>query len=466
MKMTINGVSVDRSKKFKIINPADDSVIDTVPLASLQDARKAISAADSARKILKSMSSMEISRILYDIHNDLTEHLNEFAELITRETGKTIKDSKVEMRRSLDTVLLSAEESKRIYGETIPVDSCLGGENALGFTVRIPLGVVSAITPFNYPVNLAIHKIAPAIAAKNSVVFKPSTKAPLAALKLVELMDQHLPDGAVNSLTGDSKVIGDELVTNTMVNKVSFTGSAATGMSIAKKAGLKKLTMELGGNDPLIVLEDANIDDAVLSAVKGSYSNAGQVCIAVKRIILDESVADEFVEKLITQTKKLRVGDPLNLETDIGPLIDSDAAIHVETMVDDAIRNGAELLCGGKRDGAFYEPTVLDGVSSEMKLVEDETFGPIAPIIRVNGVYEAFKVANNTRFGLQAGVFTESIVNAKKAMSLLEAGTVLINRSTFRTDNMPFGGFKMSGLGKEGVKYAVLDMTREKLVIL
>ncbi|MGV8143941.1 MAG: aldehyde dehydrogenase family protein, partial [Methanothermobacter sp.] len=228
----------------------------------------------------------------------------------------------------------------------------------------------------------------------------------------------------------------------------------------------KKLTMELGGNDPLIVLEDANIDDAVLSAVKGSYSNAGQVCIAVKRIILDDSVADEFVEKLITSTKKLRVGDPLNPETDIGPLIDSDAAIHVENMVDDAICNGAELLCGGKREGAFYEPTVLDGVSSEMKLVEDETFGPVAPIIRVNGVDEAFKVANNTRFGLQAGVFTESIVNTKKAMRLLEAGTVLINRSTFRTDNMPFGGFKMSGLGKEGVKYAVLDMTQEKLVIL
>ncbi|MCE5213669.1 MAG: aldehyde dehydrogenase family protein [Methanobacterium sp.] len=466
MHMLINGFSVDKTEKITIKNPADDSFVDTVPLGSLQDAKNAINAASNAKKDMMSLTSREISQILYDIRNDLSEKLDEFAELITRETGKTIRDSKVEMERSLDTLMLSAEESKRIYGETVPIDAGIGGENTLGFTFRIPLGVVSAITPFNYPVNLAIHKIAPALAAKNTVVFKPSIKAPLTALKLLELMNFHLPAGAVNSLTGDSKIIGDEIVTNELINKVSFTGSVATGVSLTKKAGMKKITLELGGNDPLVVLEDANLDDAVTAAVKGSYLNAGQVCIAIKRIIIDDKIADDFIQKLVSMTKKLKVGDPLNPKTDIGPLIDVNAALHVENMVKDALSNGAELLCGGKRYGNYYLPTVLDDVSTKMKLVQNETFGPVAPIIRVNGVDEAYKTANNTKFGLQAGVFTENIKLARRAVKEIDAGTVLINKSTFRTDNMPFGGFKMSGMGKEGIKYAIEDMTRVKLVIL
>lgn len=465
MKMLINGVSIDQKEKIDIKNPADDSIVDNVPLGSLQDAKNAINAANDAKKVMKSLSSREISIILYNIHQELSGRLDEFSESITRETGKTIRDSKVEMERSLDTLLLSAEESKRVYGETIPIDAGIGGENTLGFTLRIPLGVISAITPFNYPVNLAIHKIAPAIAAKNTVVFKPSIKAPLTALKLTELMDSYLPDGAVNSLTGDSTVLGDEMVTSDLVNKVSFTGSVATGISIAKKAGMKKLTLELGGNDPLIVLKDANIDDAAAAALNGSYLNAGQVCIAVKRIILDESIADEFIEKLVGLTRKLQVGNPLDPKTDVGPLIDVEAALRLENIVEDALSMGAELLCGGKRNGAFYEPTVLDKVSSQMRMVQDETFGPVAPIIRVDGAEEAFNAANDTRFGLQAGVFTESIKMAHKAWQTLDVGTVLVNKSTFRTDNMPFGGLKMSGLGKEGVKYAIEDMTRVKLVI-
>lgn len=466
MKMLINGSLLDKEDKLDIRNPYDNSLIDTVPLGSLQDAKYAILAANDAKNVMKSLSSREISRLLYDIHQELSRKLDEFAKLMTLETGKPIKDSKVEMERSLDTILLSAEESKRIYGETVPIDAGLGGQNTIGFTVRIPVGVVSAITPFNYPVNLALHKIAPAIAAKNTVVFKPSSKAPLTPLKLAELMDSYLPDGAVNCLTGRGDVVGDEMVKSNLVGKVSFTGSVATGLSISKKAAMKKLTLELGGNDPLIVLEDADIDDAVNAAVKGSYSVAGQVCIAVKRIILDNSVADEFIDKLVKSTRKLRMGDPLDAQTDIGPLIDVDASLNLEKLVNDALSKGAELLCGGKRDGAFYEPTVLDMVDPEMLVVRDETFGPVAPIIRVDGAREAFSVANDTQYGLQAGVFTGSIENAKKAIQTIEAGTVLINKSTFRTDNMPFGGFKMSGIGKEGVKYAVEDMTRVKLVIL
>lgn len=465
--MLINGILIDKDKKIDVKNPTNDSIIDVVPHGELEDAEKAIQAANNAKKPMKDMSSRKISGIIYDIHHDLSKKEDEFAEIITKETGKPIRDSKSEMKRTLDTLLLAAEESKRIYGETIPLDAGIGGNKLLGFTIRIPLGVLSAITPFNYPVNLAIHKIAPAIAAKNTVVIKPSHKAPLAVLKLVELMAHHLPNGALNALTGDGRVIGDEMVTNSMVNKVSFTGSVATGMSISKKAGFKKLTLELGGNDPLVVLDDANIDNAVRAAVTGSYLYAGQVCISVKRIILQKGVADEFTEKLISETKKLKVGDPLNPRTDVGPLIDEEAAIEVENRVNNALNEGAELLCGGKREYAFYEPTVLDEVSPNMELVRKETFGPISPIIRVNGVDEALKIADNTPYGLQASVFTESIGSAKKAVKSIDAGTVLINKqSTFRTDNMPFGGFKMSGLGKEGVKYAVEDMTRSKLVII
>jgi lactaldehyde dehydrogenase len=333
--------------------------------------------------------------------------------------------------------------------------------------MRLPLGVVAAITPFNYPLNLAIHKVAPAIAAKNSVILKPSMKAPLAALKLAEIMDFHLPDGALNAITGYGSTIGDEIITSDAVDKISFTGSVEIGDHISKKAGMKKLTLELGGNDPLIVLADADIEKAVEAAVRGSYLNAGQVCIGVKRVILDNEIADEFIEKFVKDTRKLVTGNPLDLKTDVGPLINESAAIEVENRVNAAINEGADLLCGGKRKGTFYKPTVLDNVDSKMNIVQNETFGPVSPIIRINGIDDAIKVANDTRYGLQAGIFTNNINNALKAVKEVETGGVIINKqSTYRMDNMPFGGCKMSGLGKEGIKYAVEDMTKTKLVVI
>ena len=295
---------------------------------------------------------------------------------------------------------------------------------------------------------------------------KPSRKAPLAALKLVQIMDKHLPNGVINAVTGKSSIIGDEMILNPIVKKVSFTGSVKTGVSISEKAGMKKINMELGGNDPLVVLDDADIEKAVDAAVNGSFIFAGQVCIAVKRIVLHNDIADQFVTKMVKKTRELNMGDPIGSKTNIGPLIDVDAAIKVETLVNDALNNGAKLLLGGKRNNAFYSPTIIDHVNPDMKIVSDETFGPVAPVIRVKSVDEAFEVANNTQYGLRAGVFTKSIDNALKAAKIIEAGSVIINRqSTFRTDNMPFGGFKMSGTGKEGVKYAVEDMTKTKLII-
>jgi lactaldehyde dehydrogenase len=467
MKMLIDGKLTDKEDKMAVINPFNNELVDKVPLGNVEDVKGAILAANRARKSMNEMSSRKLSRILTDVHQELNENMEDLARLITLETGKTIRDSRVEMQRSLETLQLSAEECKRVYGETVPMDAAIAGKNVFGFTLKIPLGVVAAITPFNYPVNLAIHKLAPALAAKNTVVFKPSLTAPLAAMKLAEIMGHHLPPGAINCLTGKSSEIGDELVTSALINKISFTGSVPTGLSLAKKAGLKKLTLELGGNDPLVVLDDANLDSAVSATVAGSYLNAGQVCIAVKRIIIQDQVADDFVEGLVRKTKKLRVGDPLDPKTDMGPLIDQRAALTVQSKVEEAVKDGAQLLCGGQRKGAFYQPTVLDQVRPDMQVVREETFGPVSPIIRVKTEKEAYKMANYTRYGLQAGVFTQDINRAKRAVQNIEAGSVLVNKQpTFRTDNMPFGGFKMSGMGKEGIKYALEDMTRTKMVII
>lgn len=465
--MLINGKLVEKPERIEIANPADNNIIDTVSCGNRHDTKRAIESANIAAKTLKNISSRQISERLYEISEEIRENSRIFARLITLDCGKPIKDSKEEVKRSIQTTLLSAEESKRIYGETIPLDACIGGENLIGFTSRIPLGVIGAITPFNYPLNLVIHKIMPAIASKNTVVVKPSIQAPLAALKLAEIMNRHLDPGVINVITGFGNEVGEEIVRNEGVDKVSFTGSVETGLNISKNAGMKKLTLELGGNDPLIVLDDADIDEAVGAAIRGSYLYSGQVCIGVKRIILDKRIADEFQDKFVKKTLKLIVGDPLSPETDIGPLINEEAAIKIEKKVDDALNEGAELTCGGERNGAFYSPTVLDNVGPSMKIVQEETFGPIAPLITVNGVKEAIDVANDTKYGLQASIFTNNINQALKAAKSIEAGSIIINKqSTYRADNMPFGGCKMSGMGREGIKYAVEDMTKTKLVII
>ncbi|MGF7119308.1 lactaldehyde dehydrogenase [Methanobacterium oryzae] len=467
MDMLIDGKLIEKRETIEIKNPANNEIIDTVPQGNREDVKNAINAANKAAKIVKDIPSRVISENLYQIYEELSKNADDFAKLISLDCGKPIKDSMGEVERSKQTILLAAEEAKRIYGETIPMDACSGGENVIGYTTKVPLGVIGAITPFNYPLNLVIHKVAPAIAAKNTVVLKPSIKAPLVALKLAEIMNAYLESGTINVVPGFGSEVGDEIVKSDFVNKVSFTGSIKTGLNISKNAGMKKLTLELGGNDPLIVLDDADIEKAVEAALIGSYLNAGQVCIGVKRIILDKRIADEFTDKFVRATKKLKVGDPLDFKTDIGPLIDENAAIMVEKIVDKTLNEGAELLCGGKRNGSFYTPTVIDNVNSKMEMVQEETFGPIAPLIHVNGFEEAIEVANDTKYGLQASIFTNNINNALKAAKEIDAGGVVINKqSTYRTDNMPFGGCKMSGMGKEGIKYAVEDMTKTKLVVI
>ncbi|KZX16270.1 NADP-dependent glyceraldehyde-3-phosphate dehydrogenase [Methanobrevibacter cuticularis] len=467
MKMLINGVSEGKDETFNIMNPYNKEILDTVPVGDRGDVKKAIRAANKAKKSLQAMSSRKVSEGLYNAYDSLKKEQKSLAKLITQETGKPIKDSLVEMARSVETLKFAAEESKRIYGESVPLDAGLGGKGLFAFTQKIPLGVVAAVTPFNYPVNLAVHKIAPAIAAKNTTVLKPSLKAPLATIRLAEIIDAEFPNGVINCITGYGGEMGDELVVNEEVNKISFTGSVATGLLISNRAGMKKVTLELGGNDPLVVLKDANIEKAVKGAVLGSYLYSGQVCMAVKRIIIDKIIADEFIDLFIKETKKLKIGDPMDPKTDIGPLIDEDAAKMVEQSVVESYKKGAKLLLGGNRDGNFFEPTILDNITEDMNIVVNETFGPVSPIIRVDGVDEAISVANNSEFGLQGGVFTENIHDGLKCANEIEVGSIFINKqSTFRTDNMPFGGFKLSGIGKEGVKYAMNDMTRTKLIAM
>ena len=466
MKFLINGEFIDKSDHYDVINPYNGEIVDTVPIGYRNDVDKAIEAANNAKKALNDLSAKEVSINLFNACEELEKESENIAKLIVREAGKPYKQAIVELQRSVETLQFAAEESKRIYGESVPIDAT-GSTDArfLAFTKKVPLGVVGTITPFNYPVNLALHKIAPAIAAKNTVVMKPSMEAPLSALRLAEIIDNHFPDGVINSVTGYGSEVGDAMVVSSDVNKISFTGSVATGLFISSRAGMKKLTLELGGNDPLVVLDDADIEKATDAAVSGAFLFSGQVCIGVKRIILDNGIADEFLDAFVKKASRLKMGNPMDESTDIGPLINESAAINVETAVNSAIDDGADLILGGNRKDCFFEPTILDNVTMDMDMVANETFGPTAPIIRVDGIDEAIRQANNTQYGLQAGVFTENIRSALRCANEIDAGSVLINKeSTFRTDAMPFGGFKSSGIGKEGIKYAVEDMCKTKLI--
>ena len=465
MDMLIGGKYISGDDLEEVKNPYNGEVIDTIPIAHLQTAQLAIDEANNAKGKLVEMSAFKISNKLHNVVEKLKDKRQEFAELLTLEVGKPINESLVEIDRSIETLKLAAEEAKRIYGESVPLDAGLNGKGFFAFTQKLPLGVVAAITPFNYPLNLTIHKIAPAIACKNTVIVKPPTEAPLTVMKFCQLLDEEFPDGVVNTITGYGSEIGDYLVCSSDIDKISFTGSVTTGLMISQKAGMKKVTLELGGNDPLIVLNDADIDDAVKGVINGAFLNAGQVCMGVKRVIVQNGVADEFASKLVKETEKLVIGNPMDEKTNLGTLISQNAAIQVEQTVNDAIDKGAKVLTGAKRDGAFYHATVLDNVKMDMDLVARETFGPVAPIIRVDSLDEAIGVANDTEYGLQAGVFTSDYKTAMRCVREIESGTVFVNKqSTFRTDNMPFGGFKNSGIGKEGIKYAVEEMTKTKLI--
>lgn len=388
----------------------------------------------------------------------LLSRQEEFAEILATEVGKSIRESRGEVERAATTLQISAEEAKRIHGEGVPVESAQGSENRMAFTVKVPVGVVAAITPFNVPINLVCHKLGPAIAAGNSVVLKPAEVTPICALKLTELMEEAgLPKGRLQVLTGDGAEIGEWLLENQDVNMFTFTGSPRVGELIRSKAGLRKVSLELGNNSATIIHKDADLEKAASLISQKSFNNAGQVCISVQRIYVHTNIYTAFVNKLKEKTEKLVVGNPMDEQTDIGPMIRLKEAERVEEWVKEAVEEGAKIELGGKRDGAFYLPTILTNVNDEMKVCRQEVFGPVVAIAQYDEIDEVISKVNDSDYGLQAGLFTNDLQFAMKAAREIEVGGLIVNdASAYRVDHMPYGGVKKSGNGKEGDRKSVV----------
>lgn len=460
--MLIDGRWVQSENYFEVRNPYTNQVIAEVAEASSEDVENAVI---SARRSLKHCPPAHIrSSILEKASQLIEKNREEFARTITMENGKPISNARKEVERTILTFKFAAEEAKRIYGEVIPMDAAHNAENHFGFYIREPVGVVAAITPFNFPLNIVAHKVAPAIAAGNAVVLKPASAAPLSSLKLGRiLLEAGLPSGVLNIITGSAKV-GEALVSSD-IDMVSFTGSNAVGRRIQQLAGMVKLTLELGSNSATIIDESADLDKAVPRCVAGGFSYSGQVCISVQRIYVHDSILDNFLDMFISHVKKLKIGDPCSEDTDIGPMINEEAAKRVEAWIKEAEKQGAKLLIGGRRQGNMLEPTVITEVKQDMKVMCLEVFAPIVCVTGFKRFEDAVDMVNNSIYGLQAGVYTQNIANAFKAIKCLKVGGVIINDiPTFRADHMPYGGVKESGLGREGVRFAIHEMTDIKMI--
>ena len=466
MKILINSKWIDRDDQIGVFDPFDNSLIDYIPKANREDVNNVLKAAEKGSKIAKRLTIYERSQILYKTADILTNRTEEFAQLLARESSKTIREARKEVSRCVNTLRVSGEESKRIHGETIAFDSFPGGENRKGYYYRFPIGVILAITPFNDPLNLVAHKLGPAFAGGNSVILKPATVTPLSAIKLAEaLLEAGLPPSVLQIITGHGVEIGEPLIKDERIQIVSFTGGITAGKKIVSIAGIKKLGMELGSNSPVIVWNDCDIDWAVASCVSGAFWAAGQNCIGVQRIYIHTSIYDEFKAKFVNRTGKLKIGNKLSEETDMGPMITATEALRVENWINDAIHSGATLLCGGQRKDALISPAVLENVSKKCRIYCEEVFGPVVSLFRVNDFDEAIKEANSLEYGLHAAVFTKDVNLAFKAAYEIECGGIMINDSTdYRLDSMPFGGVKNSGLGREGVKFALQEMTEPKVI--
>src|SRR5690625_4985543 len=466
MKMLIGGKWVEKDSSINVYNPQDHSLITTVPRATKEDVLYGIEMAKEGAKKAEKMPSHERIAVLNRAADYIKAHHEKYAQTIASEGSKTIKEARAEVGRCVETLRISAEEARRINGETIPFDQMEGSENRIGYYYKFPIGIVAAITPFNDPLNLVAHKVGPAIASGNAIIVKPATLTPISAILLAEAFEEAgLPSKVLSVITGSGGEIGDTLITHPAIRMVSFTGGLETGETIAKKAGLKKLSMELGSNSPVIILQDAHIDEAVEANVSGAFCASGQNCLGVQRIFISESIYEEFLEKFLKRTKKYVVGDKQSEMTDMGPLIHEDEAIRVERWVNEAVEDGAKIVFGGKRKGAFYDPTVLVDVPLHAKVAKEEVFGPVVSIFPVKNIDEAIVKANNVNFGLQAGIFTRNIHLAFEAIKRLEVGGIMINDSSdYRIDGMPFGGVKGSGIGREGVKFTIEEMTEPKVV--
>lgn len=471
MEMLIGGrwVPAASGSEEKITSPFDGSVVGTAPVAGAADAEAALTAAEAGAAIWRATPAHQRMRILLRAAELADERALEIARLISSETGKTITEATGEAKRSGDIIRLAAFEGSYLYGETLPLDANAGtGLEKVGFTVRQPCGVVVAISPFNYPALLVLHKLGPALAAGNAVVLKPARTTPLTALALAAcFVDAGLPEGVLSVVTGSGGLLGDILVGDPRVRKVSFTGSTATGEHITRVAGVKKLSLELGASCPVVVLPDADIESAANAVAIGGYVNAGQVCISVQRVITHPSIRGDFLDALIPKVEAIRTGDPLSPDTDMGTLISAQEAERVRKSIAQAVVDGARLVTGGDRDGASVAPAVLADVDPASPFSQDELFGPAVAVTSADDWAAAIAQANGTGYGLAVGVFTADVSGAVRAIREIDAGIIHVNWSPlWRADLMPYGGLKGSGIGKEGPRAAVSEMTEVKTIVL
>ena len=461
--MRIAGEKVQRERVIEVRYPYTGEVVATVPKATVEDVRRAFRI---AREYKANLTRYERYKILMRAGEIIASRKDEIARLITLESGLCMKDSIYEVGRASDVLLFAANQALVDDGQVFSCDLTHHGKSRKVYTLREPLmGAISAITPFNHPLNQVIHKVAPAVATNSRMVLKPTEKTPLAALVLADILyEAGLPPQMLSIVTGDPKEIADEMITNADAEMVTFTGGVPIGKYIASKAGYRRMVLELGGNDPLVIMEDADPAKAAALAAAGSYKNSGQRCTAVKRILVHEKIADAFVDSLVRQTNNWSYGDPLNPNVDMGTVINEDAAKLFERRVNDACAQGARLLVGNKRSGALYSPTVLDGVTPEMELVREETFGPVSPVIRFRDAEEAIRLVNGTAYGLSSGVCTNRMDYVTKFVSAFNVGSVNVwEVPGYRLESTPFGGIKDSGLGyKEGVVEAMKSFTNVK----
>ncbi|MCX8076560.1 MAG: aldehyde dehydrogenase family protein [Aquificaceae bacterium] len=466
-EILIGGMWVEKDKKMQVFYPYTGEKVAEVSVAEEEDVYKAVEMAKEGLKDMSSLTPYERYAILTKAAHILTERSEEFARTLVLEVGKTIREARVEVQRAIQTLLFSAEEAKRIGGEFIPIDAHPNGKGKVGFYIREPAGIVSAITPFNFPLNLSMHKVAPALACGNAVILKPSERTPLTPLMLGEVFLQAgLPPKALSILPGYGDV-GKAMTAHPDVRVVSFTGSRKVGEIITKQAGIKKVVLELGSNSAIVLHKDGDLKKAVQKTVLGGYAIAGQVCISVQRVFVHEELFEEFLKTLKETVGGLKVGDPMDENTDVGPMIASSEVQRVQEWIGEALQEGGTLVAGGSAYGqSLLAPTVVSLVRSHVKLFKEEAFAPVVVVNPYRQVEEAIDMVNSSEYGLQVGVFTKDIKVAWEFIKCVRAGGVLINEGpNFRADHMPYGGVKFSGVGREGPKFAVEDYTEIKMVI-
>ncbi len=467
MEMFVAGEWVGSDSAREIRNPWSGEVVGTVPNASASQIESALAAAEQGAAQMAALTAWERSQALNRAADLLAARVETFARTLSSEEGKPLSEAMGEVSRCPELLRLSAFEGSQLRGEVLPLDAAQNGAGKFGFTLRVPCGVVVAITPFNFPMLLVLHKVGPALAAGNAVILKPASTTPLVALELTRLLvEAGLPELGIQCITGEGSAVGRQLCSDPRVRKITFTGSTAVGEGITRIAGVKRLSLELGGNAPVAVLADADVERAAEQVAIAGYSNAGQVCISTQRVIVDRKVYADFLDALGPMVSAIRTGDPLEPDTKLSAMISESEAERVGSWVSEAVASGARVVAGGDRDGAVHEATVVADVDPSMRMFREELFGPAVAVTPADGAEEAMRLANASEFGLAAGVFTSDVNAALRYARGLESGVICINAAPpWRADLMPYGGVKQSGVGIEGPRYAVQEMTEVRTVV-